>query len=81
MGVTELVFTQFKTDEETQSQLKEKAPQIFGQFRGVGGLKTLFRGPIIKEDGETVEPSSGRSIFVLGSCPYKDVFQAIMRLC
>ncbi|KAI9903781.1 hypothetical protein N3K66_000310 [Trichothecium roseum] len=89
MGITELVFPVFKGDAQTQSQLEQNSPEMFAHFRGVPGIRTLFRGGIVRDGGEPVEPSSGRNVLVLewdrpssfhAFFPESDAFKAFVGL-
>jgi hypothetical protein len=67
MAITELLFPAYKQDQESTTELRNKAPEIFSHFRDVQGLKSLFRGTIIAENGEPVGSDTGRSVLALGS--------------
>lgn len=71
MGITELIFPTYKPDPNLQAELEKAGPEIFKQFHGTEGLLSLFRGKILVDDGNPVDPKSGRSLLVLGSSPFE----------
>lgn len=70
MGITELIFPTYKPDPSLQAELDKTGPGIFKQFHGTEGLLSLFRGKLLVDDGNPVDPNSGRSLLVLGSSPF-----------
>ncbi|KAL3477071.1 hypothetical protein BJX99DRAFT_257758 [Aspergillus californicus] len=65
MTITELLLPILKTDPESASSFKEQAAEIFSHFAGVPGLQYFSRGTILFDNGEPVEPSSGRGVLIL----------------
>lgn len=69
MPITELVFPQFKTDEESQALLATsiitQLPTVFDS--SVEGLHVAYQGPIIEEDGVHIDDQRARAVFVLGT--------------
>ncbi|KAI9147328.1 hypothetical protein HJFPF1_12347 [Paramyrothecium foliicola] len=65
MAITEFIFPVYKPDQETLIELTKSAPEIFSNFRGVEGLKSLFRGKILIDNGQAVESDSGRGVIAL----------------
>ncbi|KAK9251979.1 hypothetical protein V1507DRAFT_255678 [Lipomyces tetrasporus] len=65
MPITELVFPAFKKDSQSVAELKQNERQILQSFSGAADLIGVFRGPLIGENGATVDPSSLRSVLVL----------------
>ncbi|KAJ8099021.1 hypothetical protein POJ06DRAFT_238935 [Lipomyces tetrasporus] len=57
MPITELVFPAFKKDSQSVAELKQNERQILQSFSGAADLIGVFRGPLIGENGATVDPS------------------------
>jgi hypothetical protein len=66
MPITELVFPSYKLDPQSLAALKEKQYEIFQHFSGVEGLQATYRGPIIEENGASIDDKSMKSVLVLG---------------
>lgn len=66
MPVTELLFPQYKQGLKTLAGLKENGPKIFATFKGVEGLQSGFRGRLLEENGNPIDPSAMRSVLILG---------------
>jgi hypothetical protein len=65
MAISELIFPTYVQDKEALAKLSQRAPEIFKYFQGVDGLKSLYRGKIIEDNGAAVGADSGRSVLAL----------------
>ncbi|KAL6909239.1 hypothetical protein GGI43DRAFT_394906 [Trichoderma evansii] len=65
MPITEIVFPLFKLDPESLAGLKAATPTMFESVKNVGGLLNPFRGPLLEENGQAVDPNTHRSILSL----------------
>ncbi|KAH7136962.1 hypothetical protein B0J13DRAFT_82800 [Dactylonectria estremocensis] len=89
MPVTELLFPQYKQGLKTLAGLKENGPKIFATFKGVEGLQSGFRGRLLEENGNPIDPSAMRSVLILewvkvshfhDFFPNSDRFRALLEL-
>ncbi|KAH6653127.1 hypothetical protein BKA67DRAFT_659769 [Truncatella angustata] len=65
MPITEVIFHAYKTDPQTLAGLGNSHGHLVTAFSGVDGLKTLFRGPLLEQDGEAIGPQSGRDVLAI----------------
>jgi hypothetical protein len=69
MPITELVFPSYKPDPESLAALSSKRNQIFSHFLGAEGLQSFVTGPILEENGTSVDAASEKTALVFGKLP------------
>jgi hypothetical protein len=78
MPITELIFPSFKVDPESLASLKENQKAMFGTFVGVEGLTKLFRGPILEDSGNAVDPKAVRSLIAIRKSRHRRIMVLLL---
>jgi hypothetical protein len=66
MPITELVFPFYKQDQESLDGIRSKRNEIFSIFNGAEGLQSFVNGPILEEDGASVDAASEKTVLIFG---------------
>jgi hypothetical protein len=70
MPITELVFPTYKLESESLDALRSKRSEIFSHFLGAEGLQSFVTGPILEENGTSVDAASEKTVLVFGMFPF-----------
>ncbi|KAH8646688.1 hypothetical protein BX600DRAFT_476783 [Xylariales sp. PMI_506] len=65
MPITELIFPLLKRDKQSVAEFEAKRSEIFQHLAGVDGLQAIYMGPILAENGISVNTTERKPVLVL----------------